>query len=159
MRQRVRALLTAPDGRIVTYRRIRPDRPVYWILPGGHVEPTDDSLTAALHREIREELGGEATIERLVHITREADDHFQYIYFGHIETWSLDTRTGDEFSDPANGEYHLDLIAPNANAVAALNLKPEDFAERLAWHLAGGEGLDKLPTFDRPADVPLRVVR
>ena len=158
MRQRVRGLLLEPGGRIVTYRRVRPDRPLYWVLPGGHVEPRDEDFAAALDRELYEELGGSADIDRLVEVTREGPEHFQYIFLGRIETWSLPDRTGEEFDDPANGEYLLDLITPTAAALRAINLHPDVFAHRLIRHLDDGGRIEDLP-LRAPDDAPTNPVR
>jgi hypothetical protein len=37
-------------GCLLAIRRDRPDRATYWVLPGGHVDPDDQSLEAALSR-------------------------------------------------------------------------------------------------------------
>jgi hypothetical protein len=37
-------------GCLLAIRRDRPDRATYWVLPGGHVDPGDQSLEAALSR-------------------------------------------------------------------------------------------------------------
>jgi 8-oxo-dGTP pyrophosphatase MutT (NUDIX family) len=58
MIERVRAVLVTPDGCLLAIRRDRPDRATYWMLPGGHVDPGDQSLEAALSREISEEIWG-----------------------------------------------------------------------------------------------------
>jgi 8-oxo-dGTP pyrophosphatase MutT (NUDIX family) len=57
-----------PDGCLLAIRRDRPDRATYWVLPGGHVDPGDQSLEAALSREISEEIGGEADIASLLQV-------------------------------------------------------------------------------------------
>ena len=66
MIERVRAVLVTPDGCLLAIRRDRPGRATYWVLPGGHVDPGDQSLEAALSREISEEIAGEAEITSLV---------------------------------------------------------------------------------------------
>ncbi|MCF6522166.1 NUDIX domain-containing protein [Streptomyces sp. JJ36] len=53
-------LLDGPD--LIVIKRTKPGRAPYWITPGGGVEPgTDDTVVAALHRELDEELGAKAT--------------------------------------------------------------------------------------------------
>jgi ADP-ribose pyrophosphatase YjhB (NUDIX family) len=68
MIDRVRAVLVTPDGCLLVIRRDRPDRATYWVLPGGHVDPGDQSLEAALSREISEEIAGMADITSLLHV-------------------------------------------------------------------------------------------
>lgn len=60
MIERVRAVLVTPDNCLLAIRRDRPDRATYWVLPGGHVDPEDQNIEAALSREISEEIAGEA---------------------------------------------------------------------------------------------------
>lgn len=54
MIERVRAVLVTPDNCLLAIRRDRPDRATYWVLPGGHVDPEDQNIEAALSREISE---------------------------------------------------------------------------------------------------------
>ncbi|MFF9979547.1 NUDIX domain-containing protein [Streptomyces erythrochromogenes] len=58
MIERVRAVLVTADYTMLVIRRTKPEIPEYWVLPGGGVEPSDESREAALHREIHEEIGG-----------------------------------------------------------------------------------------------------
>ncbi|MFH8257708.1 NUDIX domain-containing protein [Streptomyces roseolus] len=93
-----------PEDRILTIRRTRPGAPVYWVLPGGHVEPTDATLEAALVREVEEELGGRA---RPVDLLGVVDDGTgpQHIYLARIDSWSLADATGPEHTEPGRGLY------------------------------------------------------
>ncbi|MEE4425633.1 NUDIX hydrolase, partial [Streptomyces bugieae] len=109
MIERVRAVLVTRDHTMLVIRRTRPGVPEYWVLPGGGVEPTDESREAALHREIHEEIAGKADIIRLLH-TMESDDERQLFYLARIATWSFDDRTGPEFSAEGRGEYALEEI-------------------------------------------------
>ncbi|WP_405680640.1 NUDIX domain-containing protein [Streptomyces sp. NBC_00190] len=123
MAERVRAILLTPDRTLLLLRRTRPDRPVYWVLPGGGVEPGDASREHALRREIREEIAGEADITRLVHTLEGGQEH-QFIYLANISTWSFDDRTGPEFTQEGRGEYHLDEIPFTEAALDELSIMP-----------------------------------
>lgn len=149
-RPRVRAVLTTPDGDVLTIRRVKPDRPVYWTLPGGHVEPGDTDLAAALRRELAEEVGGRSVIDRLFHVT----DDEQYFYLGRVEDWTGLAPDSPELADPSGGEYRLEAV-PVAS-LAAIDLKPEPVARLLAEHAARPLGLAGLPRVTRSAVVPLR---
>jgi ADP-ribose pyrophosphatase YjhB (NUDIX family) len=59
-RIRVSALLQWED-RVLLCRHQKPGRGEYWLLPGGGVN-AGESLTSALHRELREEVGIEDEI-------------------------------------------------------------------------------------------------
>ncbi len=59
-RIRVSAVLRWQD-RILLCKHEKPDRGDYWLLPGGGVN-SGESLTDALHRELREEVGIEEEI-------------------------------------------------------------------------------------------------
>src|SRR5437660_12521099 len=79
----VRAALLTPAGRLLLIRRTWPGATPYWVFPGGHVEPGDPSLRAALIREVREETGAEPQITGLLHVL--ADEHLrQYFYLARI---------------------------------------------------------------------------
>ena len=60
-RRAARAILIDDDGRLVLIKRTRPGQPPYWTAPGGGVDASDESVEAALHRELAEELGAEAS--------------------------------------------------------------------------------------------------
>ncbi|MFD0623542.1 NUDIX domain-containing protein [Streptomyces sanglieri] len=67
MKQRVRAILITPDNTTLMIKRIRPGIAPYWVIVGGGIEDSDTSQEAALLREIREEIAGDAEIVRLLH--------------------------------------------------------------------------------------------
>lgn len=60
-RQAARAILIDDEGGLVLIRRRKPGQAPYWTTPGGGVEVSDASVEAALHRELAEELGAEAS--------------------------------------------------------------------------------------------------
>ncbi|MFE7129438.1 NUDIX domain-containing protein [Streptomyces sp. NPDC057638] len=115
---------------MLAIRRTRPGLPVYWVLPGGGVEPGDESREAALYREIHEEIAGKADIVRLLH-TLEADDERQLFYLARIATWSFEDRTGPEFCAKGRGEYALEEIPLTLEGLNGIDLKPEEIAHVL----------------------------
>lgn len=137
MMERVRAVLVTADETMLVIRRTRPGIPEYWVLPGGGVEPSDESREAALHREIHEEIAGKADIIRLLH-TMESDDERQLFYFARIATWSFDDRTGPEFSAEGRGEYALEEIPLTLEGLDGIGLKPEEIAHVLRGAINAG---------------------
>ncbi|MEU9127965.1 NUDIX hydrolase [Kitasatospora sp. NPDC048540] len=68
IRAKARMLFTDPEGRILLVR-LRPragDLGPYWVLPGGSVEADRELPRQAARREIREELGWECEVGRLL---------------------------------------------------------------------------------------------
>ncbi|WP_371603425.1 NUDIX domain-containing protein [Streptomyces sp. NBC_01220] len=137
MIERVRAVLITADDTMLVIRRTRPGIPVYWVLPGGGVEPSDESREAALHREIHEEIAGKADIIRLLH-TVESDDERQLFYLARIATWSFNDRTGPEFSAEGRGEYALEEIPLTMEGLDGIELKPEEIAHVLRGAINAG---------------------
>lgn len=145
--QRVRAILVTPGDDLLTIRRVRPGQPPYWVLPGGHVEPGEDPLTA-LDRELREEIAATARVHSLLHVL-DRDGERQCFYLARALDWSGDAsaRTGPEFTDPdpGRGEYHLQAVPLTAEAISAIDLKPDELAKVLLHHLRDGTDLFTLP--------------
>ncbi|MFE7598058.1 NUDIX domain-containing protein [Streptomyces sp. NPDC057494] len=137
MIERVRAVLVTADDTMLVIRRTRPGIPEYWVLPGGGVEPDDESREAALHREIHEEIAGKADIIRLLH-AMESDDERQLFYLARIATWSFEDRTGPEFSAEGRGEYALEEIPLTMEGLDGIDLKPEEIAHVLRGAVSTG---------------------
>jgi 8-oxo-dGTP pyrophosphatase MutT (NUDIX family) len=154
MTNRVRALLITPDGDLLTFRRVRPGQDTYWVIPGGGVED-GESLEAALARELREEIAATADIHSLVYILDHGGDR-QYFYLSRVGSWSAQAadRDGPEFTDPARGEYHLQIVPLTTEAVERIDLKPDALAQFLLTHLRDGTDLFALP--DLRASKPTR---
>ncbi|OXM54910.1 NUDIX hydrolase [Amycolatopsis alba] len=53
------------DGRVLLARHVSPTGDTNWTLPGGKVEPAEDPFDAVV-REVAEETGCEAVVERLL---------------------------------------------------------------------------------------------
>jgi 8-oxo-dGTP pyrophosphatase MutT (NUDIX family) len=126
----VRAVLLTPGDGLLLIRRTWPGAAPYWVFPGGHVEPSDPGLRAALVREIREEVGADPQIAGLLWVLADGYQR-QHFYLGRIERWSEDDRTGPEFDDPDRGEYRLEEIALTTEALDTIRIEPEDIARRL----------------------------
>ncbi|AJF66342.1 NUDIX hydrolase [Streptomyces vietnamensis] len=137
MIERVRAVLITADDTMLVIRRTRPGIPEYWVLPGGGVEPGDESREAALHREIHEEIAGKADIVRLLH-TLESDDERQLFYLARIATWSFEDRTGPEYSAEGRGEYALEEIPLTVEGLDGIDLRPEEIAHVLRGAVSAG---------------------
>jgi len=146
MIERVRAVLVTPGGCLLVIRRDRPGRATYWVLPGGHVDPGDQSVEAALSREIREEIGDEADITGLLQVLDSgAGGERQYFYLGRITSWDSAARTGPEFSEPGHGTYPLEQIQLTAAGLGAIDLQPPAVAGLLRDAIAEGRDLFTLP--------------
>ncbi len=77
-------------------------RPTYWSLPGGGIEAGDRSMEAAITREVREEVGGDAQLHGVLTVIEAVGDQHA-IFLATIATWSESDRTGPEFADPSRG--------------------------------------------------------
>lgn len=139
----VRAVLVTPAGRLLLIRHTWPGASPYWVFPGGHVEPDDPDLFAALTREVREETGGQPQIIGILRVL--ADEHVrEHFYLARIESWSEADRTGPEFDDPDRGEYRLEEILLTLEALDSITLEPEQIAELLRDALKSGTELTAL---------------
>ena len=139
----VRAVLLTPANRLLLIRRTWPGASPYWVFPGGHVEPEDPDLHAALTREVFEETGGYPQITGLIQVL--ADGHTrEHFYLAHIESWSEAGRTGPEFDEPDRGEYALEEIPLTLEALGTIRLVPEKIAELLREAIASGTALAAL---------------
>lgn len=152
MIERVRAVLVTPANQILLIRRERPGTATYWVLPGGHVEPTDASIEAALCREVLEELAGSAEIHGLIHVL-DGDTDRQYIFLARIDNWSFQDRTGPEFAESGRGRYELDLVPATADSLASVELKPVAVAQFLITALQT-TGLFALPDLRTRGEKP-----
>jgi len=145
--ERVRGIVRTAEGHLLLIKRIRPGVAPYWVFPGGGVEPTDESREGALRREIREELGCDAIVDKLVFVlTREASDSAQQsrelFYLAQVGRYDASLRSGPEFLSASSGEYIYDNFELNDQELAARDIKPEELKEwlRAHWH-----HLDSMP--------------
>ncbi|MCX4637144.1 NUDIX domain-containing protein [Streptomyces sp. RPA4-5] len=139
MKQRVRAILITQDNTLLLMKRIRPGAAPYWVIIGGGVEDSDATREDALLREVREEIAGEAEISRLLHQLENPKGETEYFYLAHITQWNFDDKTGPEFQRDDRGEYLLDEIPLTTEALASVNLLPEEISDVLREALERGD--------------------
>ncbi|WP_133150859.1 NUDIX hydrolase, partial [Frankia canadensis] len=132
VRRTARAILIDPDGRLVLFRRTLPKRKPYWSTPGGGVDAGDDSIEAALHRELAEELG--ATVDRVQQVFLTSPPRGGGITVAHffvcrLVSMDLSLRTGEEFTNPAKGRYDVDRIDLHGKKLSRYPLQPLEVKE------------------------------
>jgi ADP-ribose pyrophosphatase YjhB (NUDIX family) len=133
-RHSARAILLDDAGGLVLIRRTRPGQPPYWTTAGGGVEPDDASVEAALHRELQEELGAQASGARQVLLfswpTRDGlAITVAHFFVARLVRMDISTRNGPEFDDPARGAYDPHIIDLRTDALAAVDLRPPEVKE------------------------------
>lgn len=137
LNRRVRAILCPTEFDILFIKRTRPDRPSYWVAPGGGVEPHDASLESALYREIHEEICGEIDIHKLVHVTEQPAPYDaktivrQHFFLCTLKSYDFARRTGPEFANPANGLYEVDIVPCEHEVLQTLNILSDSLKDFL----------------------------
>ncbi|WP_457033898.1 NUDIX hydrolase [Kitasatospora sp. P5_F3] len=139
MKERVRAILITPNGTTLVIKRVRPGIDPYWVTVGGGVEDTDPDREAALLREIREEIAGEAEIVRLLHELENTQGEREFFYLARITSWNFADRSGPEFERDDRGEYRLEEVSLTAETVGALNLMPPEIKTVLCEAIDRGD--------------------
>jgi 8-oxo-dGTP pyrophosphatase MutT (NUDIX family) len=126
-RQAARAILIDDDGYLLLIKRTKPGRAPYWTTPGGGVEASDESLEAAMHRELAEELGAEASGAARVFLfssPSEAGADVMHFFVARLRKLDESARSGPEFQDATRGRYDLDRISLLGDDLASVDLKP-----------------------------------
>ena len=134
VKQLVRAILIDDAGNLIFFKRKKPGRPLYWTTPGGHVDRTDSSLQAALHRELSEELNARAAdVARVFIYSFVAPDGLVIEHFFVARLTEMDesaARSGPEFQHPEiNGTYEIGKVDLHQSGLQSLDLKPEPLKE------------------------------
>ena len=142
--RRARAILLTDRHTILFIKRIKPHNPApYWVAPGGGVEVYDHSLTAALARELYEELGAHIEVLREAFVLKHSmggKNLEEYFYVCRLRDYDLSQRSGPEFQDPARGEYIPDEIPLTAAALGQINIKTPELRDWLLRNLPNLSG-------------------
>jgi len=120
------------QDRLVLLKQTRPGRAPCWKTPGGGIERTDNSIEAALHRELAEELGAEAMVTAQVFLCSLPWDTgivVHHIFVARLTKLDESARSGPEFSDPSRGEYEPDRVELRGDDLASIDLKPAALKE------------------------------
>lgn len=136
--RRVRAILLTGKKTILFIKRIKPDKPPYWVAPGGGVEDHDASLLDTLHRELHEELGAQIEVIDKAFVLehqkagKNLEEHF---FICRLLDYDLTLRKGPEFDDPKRGEYIPVEIPLNERELRDIELKTPELADWLLKNL------------------------
>lgn len=131
-RRAARAILIDDRDRLLLIKRTKPGQAPYWTAPGGGVEDTDTSVEAALHRELDEELGAEASGAAPVFLFSSPSDAgvaVQYFFVARLTKLVESARRGPELEDPSRGRYEVDRVALCGDDLASIDLKPAALKE------------------------------
>ncbi len=92
----------------------------WWFLPGGHVEPDEDVVTA-LVRELFEELGTEARVGRRLAVVENSyrDDDAAHHELNHVFEVTLAAE------EPVSRESHLEFRWLPRDELATADVRPE----------------------------------
>jgi ADP-ribose pyrophosphatase YjhB (NUDIX family) len=134
VRRSARAILLDGDE-LVLIKRTKPGREPYWVTVGGGVEVDDESVEAALHREVFEELGGMVERAELIYLITDVLDGgvgVQHIFAARLASMNLAARTGTEFGKPERGAYEVVRVPFTPAGVRELNLMPPQLGEFIA---------------------------
>lgn len=157
VKRTARAILLDGDE-LLLIKRTKPDQPPYWITPGGGVEPGDESVIAALHREVDEELGAKVTdvVPAFVDTVRysltddgEPDDgeqlppdavKVQHFFVCRLASMDPSRRHGPEVEAP-RGSYEIVRIPFSRAGVTSVNVVPPSLRDYLDRNIEGVHAL------------------
>ena len=98
----------------------------WWFLPGGHVEP-GEHVEAALLRELAEELGTDARIDRLLAVV---ENSYRGEDGAHHELNHVFEATLAE-AEPESRESHLEFHWLTRDELAAADIRPDSIRQLL----------------------------
>lgn len=125
----VGAILLDDAGRILLIRRANPPAQGLWSIPGGRVEPGEES-TDAVARELAEETGLVATVDRFVgEVRRDAPGGGIYVIRDYV------MRMSSAPGDPVAGDDALDAAWFTPEQLRAAQTSPGLVEALESWGL------------------------
>jgi len=130
--KRVRAVIIK-DNKVLTIKRTKPNE-TYWVIPGGGVEDKETN-EEALVREIKEELGIDIKIDKLIlelsSKKPETLNQKEHFYLCHIIGGEIGTGKGPEYKEDSKYIGTHDIEWLNIKDLPSFDLRPEDIKELL----------------------------
>jgi ADP-ribose pyrophosphatase YjhB (NUDIX family) len=127
----VGAVVFDDDGRLLLIRRGNPPAQGQWSLPGGRVEPGEETAAAVL-RELIEETGLSGTVDRHVgEVRRDAPDGSVYV----ISDYLVRVTPSDS---PVAGDDALDVAWFSLGELEAADTSPGLLEALRDWRLIPG---------------------
>ncbi|GAA2930607.1 hypothetical protein GCM10020221_27970 [Streptomyces thioluteus] len=145
-------LLAAEPGsdelEMILIKRTKPGQAPYWITPGGGVEPEDETVVAALHREVDEELGGKvvdvvpAFVDTVSHSLHHAAHgvKVQHFFVCRLAAMDLSRRHGPEVDEPL-GTYDVVRVPFTREGIASVEVVPPSLRSYLTQNIEGVRAL------------------
>ncbi|MBH1933223.1 NUDIX hydrolase [Streptomyces sp. AV19] len=144
---------------MILIKRTKPGQAPYWITPGGGVEPEDETVVAALHREVDEELGGKvvdvvpAFVDTVPHspLPHCLDGmggtpiaahgvKVQHFFVCRLASMDLSRRHGPEVDEPL-GTYDVVRVPFTPEGIASVEVVPPSLRSYLARNIEGVRAL------------------
>ena len=157
VKRTARAILLDGDE-LMLIKRTKPDQPPYWITPGGEVEPGDESVIDALHREVAEELGAKVTdvvpafVDTVAYSLKDDGEpadglplppdavKVQHFFVCRLETMDPARRHGPEVDEP-RGRYEIVRLPLSREGIASVDVVPPTLSAYLQRNIEGVRAL------------------
>jgi 8-oxo-dGTP pyrophosphatase MutT (NUDIX family) len=144
VKRTARAILLDGDD-LVLIKRTKPGVDPYWITPGGGVEPADETVLAALHREVYEELGAKITdvvpcfVDTVEHIGADGGAtgvKVQHFFVCRLASMDPALRHGPEVEEP-RGTYEIVRLPFTPEGLGSVTVVPESLRVYLTRNVQG----------------------
>jgi 8-oxo-dGTP diphosphatase len=133
MQKRVRGILV-DKGIITLLKRVKKSE-TYYVFPGGDVEE-DESVKQALKRELKEELGIDVNIRKLLvkkRFDRGKTEQIEYFYICEKTGGKIGTGECPEFQPGNEYDGTHEVVQFPINKIKTLRFLPEEVKESALW--------------------------